>query len=121
MMGALLWLVMFLGLSALTAFGAERASLPRVDGGPKPQQQLVPGLQLAQRLPFEPNKIEPIDPKTAFLEGYQAYKSHDLIGTIARMQLAAAQLPDLADYALYYLASAERDDGNSQAAADDFR
>jgi peptidoglycan lytic transglycosylase len=120
-MGALLWVVMFLGLSAVAAFGAERASLPRVDDGSKPLQQLVSGIQLAQRLPFEPNKIEPIDPKTAFLEGYQAYRSHDLIGAIGRMQLAAAQLPDLADYALFYLASAERDDGDSQAAADDFR
>jgi soluble lytic murein transglycosylase len=119
-MGAFRWVVIFLGLSVVAAFGAERASLPRVDGRSQPEQQLIPGIELAQRLPFEPNKIEPIDPKTAFLEGYQAYKHRDLIATIGRMRLAAAQLPDLADYALFYLASAERDNGDSQAAADDF-
>jgi len=36
----------------------------------------VPGLQVrrafAQRLPFERNKVEPIDPRQAFVEGYNA-------------------------------------------------
>ncbi|MBV8451811.1 MAG: tetratricopeptide repeat protein, partial [Deltaproteobacteria bacterium] len=85
-----------------------------------PERQLVSGTELAQRLPFERNKIEPIDPKTAFVEGYQAYEHRDLIATIGRMQFAASQLPDLADYALFYLASAERDNGDSQSAANDF-
>jgi soluble lytic murein transglycosylase len=105
----------------VAAFGAERASLPRLDGRSQPEQQLVSGIGLAQLLPFERNKINPIDPKAAFVQGYDAYKHHDLIATIGPMRLAAAQLPDLADYAFFYLASAERDNGDSQAAADDFR
>jgi len=112
---------MLLVFSVVVAFAAERASLPRVHGISKPERQLVSGAELAQRLPFERNKIEPIDPKAAFMEGYQAYQHRDLIATIGRMQFAVSQLPDLADYALFYLASAERDNGDSQAAANDFR
>jgi len=99
----------------------ERTSLLRLNDTPKPERWLFSGPELAQRLPFERNKIEPIDPKAAFAEGYQAYMHHDLIAAIGRMRLAASQLPELADYAFFYLASAERDNGDSQDAADDFR
>ncbi|MBV8356350.1 MAG: transglycosylase SLT domain-containing protein, partial [Deltaproteobacteria bacterium] len=120
-MRALRWVVMLLAFSVVGTFAAERASLPRVYDASRSERQLVSGTELAQRLPFERNKIEPIDPKAAFVEGYQAYKHRDLIATIGRMQFAASRLPDLADYALFYLASAERDNGDSQAAANDFR
>jgi len=114
-------MVILLGFSAVAAFAAERTSLPPLDSIAKPERQPVGGIEVAQRLPFESNTIAPIDPKAAFLEGYRAYEQRDLIATIGRMQLAASQLPDLADYALFYLASAERDSGDSQAAANDFR
>jgi len=120
-MQVLRWVVMLLAFSVVGAFAAARASLPRVHDTSRPERQPVSSIELAQRLPFERNKIEPIDPKAAFVEGYQAYKHRDLIATIGRMQFAASQLPDLADYALFYLASAERDNGDNQSAANDFR
>jgi soluble lytic murein transglycosylase len=110
---------MLWGFSVVAAFAAGRAPLPRVDS--TSERKLISGAELAQRLPFEPNKIEPIDPKAAFVEGYHSYENRDLIATIGHMQLAASQLPELADYALFYLASAERDNGDSQSAANDFR
>jgi soluble lytic murein transglycosylase len=118
-MQALRGMVLLMGLCGLAAFAAESASLPGVENASKQARRF--GIELAQSLPFERNKIEPIDPKGAFVEGYHAYKRHDPIATIGRMQLAAAQLPDLADYALFYLASAERDNADIQAAANDFR
>jgi soluble lytic murein transglycosylase len=111
-------MALVLGLWVITASAAEAATLPCMDAARR--GQLMPGLELAQQFPFE-RRIEPNGPRAAFVEGYHAYLQRDLITTIARMRLAASQLPDLADYALFYLASAERDNGDSQAAADDFR
>ncbi|MBV8770887.1 MAG: transglycosylase SLT domain-containing protein [Deltaproteobacteria bacterium] len=111
---------MLLGLSVLAAFAAARASLVFGDyfaQGGRPENR---GIQLAQWLPFERNRVEPIDPKGAFVEGYHSYQHRDLIATIGRMRYAASQLPQLADYALFYLALAERDNGDDQAAAGDF-
>jgi soluble lytic murein transglycosylase len=85
------------------------------------QQAELSGIELAQQLPFERNEVEAIDPKAAFVEGYQAYQHHDLIAALGRMRLAASRFPALVDYALFYLASAERDNGDKQGAADDFR
>lgn len=65
--------------------------------------------------------VVPIDPEQAFVEGYAAYRAHDLMKTIERMTLAADKYPALADYALFYLGSAERDSGDSQSAAATFR
>jgi soluble lytic murein transglycosylase len=115
------WVAALLLFSVATALVATPSPALRWDrpldhAGAPPDR-----VELAQYLPFERNKIEPIDPKAAFVEGYQAYERRDLIATIGRMRLAVLQLPDLADYALFYLASAERDNGDSQAAADDFR
>ena len=101
------------------ASGAENAALPRLNESPEIERQTVP-VELAQRLPFERNKIEPIDPTAAFVEGLEAYQRRDPIAAIGRMRLAASQLPNLGDYALFYLASSERDNGDSQAAVNDF-
>jgi soluble lytic murein transglycosylase len=119
-MQLLRWMLVLLGGCAAVAFAAEGPFQPGANGTSRREQPLF-GVEIAQRLPFEPNKIEPIDPKAAFVEGYRAYEQHDLIATIGRMRLAASQLPNLADYALFYLASAERDNRDIQAAADDFR
>ncbi|HXZ89381.1 MAG TPA: transglycosylase SLT domain-containing protein [Candidatus Binataceae bacterium] len=75
---------------------------------------------LAQLLPFERNKVEPLDLRKAFLEGYGAYQRRDYFETIERMQLAAKTLPDLADYALFYLGQADRASGNKPDAAQAF-
>jgi soluble lytic murein transglycosylase len=62
-----------------------------------------------------------INPEQAFVEGYEAYRAHDLMKTIERMTLAADKYPALADYALFYLGSAQRDSGDNQSAAATFR
>jgi soluble lytic murein transglycosylase len=71
----------------------------------------------AQMLPFERNKVEPIDPRQAFVEGYHAYQRRDWPAAIERMQLAAAQVPDLVDYALFYQGLAQRESGDLAGAA----
>ena len=114
-------MMMLLGLMAVGAFTAASTSLPAMQRSSNSVERAEFAVEMAQQLPFERNQIEPIDPKAAFLEGYNAYKHRDLIATIGRMQFAASRLPDLADYAVFYLASAERDNGDSQAAASDFR
>lgn len=65
--------------------------------------------------------VVPIDPEQAFVEGYAAYRAHDLPKTIERMTLASNKYPALADYALFFLGSAQRDSGYSQNAAATFR
>jgi soluble lytic murein transglycosylase len=65
--------------------------------------------------------VVPINPEQAFVEGYEAYRAHDLMKTIERMTLAADKYPALADYALFYLGSAQRDSGDNQSAAATFR
>jgi len=65
--------------------------------------------------------VVPIDPQQAFVEGYEAYRAHDLMKTIERMTLAADKYPALADYALFFLGSAQRDSGDNSNAAATFR
>jgi soluble lytic murein transglycosylase len=64
--------------------------------------------------PIEP----PSDAQTAFLDGYRAYQNHDNSRAIDRLKFAADNFPPLADYALYYLALAQRDQHDLSASAD---
>ncbi|HKV53312.1 MAG TPA: transglycosylase SLT domain-containing protein [Candidatus Binataceae bacterium] len=100
---------------------AGRPPIENIAGHPQVAATATAGLELAQRLPFERNKIVPIDPRQSFVEGYQAFKRRDFLETIGRMQFVSSAMPALADYALFYLASAEHANGNLQGAADDFR
>lgn len=101
--GRRVWLVLIFGLAAAS------------------MRLFVPALQvrraLAQRLPFERNKVEPIDPRQAFVEGYNAYKRRDWPAVIERMQLATAQVPELIDYALFFQGRAQRENGDLAGAA----
>jgi len=92
------WLVFILGLAT--------ASMGLLMGG-----------AFAQRLPFERNKVEPIDPRQAFVEGYNAYRRGDWPAVIERMQLASAQVPELIDYALFFQGRAQRENGDLAGAA----
>ena len=65
--------------------------------------------------------VVPIDPQQAFVEGCEAYRARDLMKTIERMTLASEKYPALADYALFYLGSAQRDSGDNPSAAATFR
>jgi len=60
----------------------------------------------------------PTDGQTAFLDGYRAYVAHDNLRASDRLTFAAANFPALGDYALYYLALAEHDQGDLKASAD---
>jgi soluble lytic murein transglycosylase-like protein/TolA-binding protein len=63
--------------------------------------------------------IEPLsDAEAAFLDGYRAYREHDNIRAIDRLKFASENFPALGDYALFYLALAERDQGDLNASAD---
>lgn len=102
---------------SLCAFGWAPGSVP----GPSAARQ-TPREELAQILiPFSHETVVPIDVRKAFLEGYQAYKNHDLVAAVERMELASKSLPELADYALFYLGSAQRDNGRTENAADAFQ
>src|ERR1700676_1637470 len=65
--------------------------------------------------------VVPLDPEQSFVEGYGAYRAHDPMKTIERMTFAADKYPALADYALFFLASAQRDSGDKQSSAATFR
>ncbi len=58
------------------------------------------------------------DAQTAFVDGYRAYQNHDNARAIERLKFAADNFPALGDYALYYLALAQHDQGDLNASAD---
>jgi soluble lytic murein transglycosylase len=60
----------------------------------------------------------PSDAQTAFLDGYRAYQNHDNSRAVADLKFAADNFPALGDYALYYLALAQHDQGDLNASAD---
>src|SRR5690348_13472107 len=51
--------------------------------------------------------------------GITAYNSRDLAGAIATLHGLAAAQPRIADYAVYYLASAEQQSGDSASALEE--
>ncbi len=53
----------------------------------------------------------------AFLDGYRAYRNHDLPLAVERLGYASDHYPRLADYALYYRGLAQRDSGDLATAA----
>lgn len=60
----------------------------------------------------------PADGRTAFLEGYRAYKAHDNARAIVDLKFAADNFPALGDYALFYLALAQHDNGDLAGSSD---
>jgi soluble lytic murein transglycosylase len=60
----------------------------------------------------------PSDAQAAFLDGYRGYQNHDNARAIERLEFAARNFPALADYALFYLALAQQDQGDLNASAD---
>jgi soluble lytic murein transglycosylase len=115
-----LGLVMVAGLAAgSTALLATPArALGPVNGATAPSIRGDARSILGQ---FAVLTVVPINPEQAFVEGYAAYRAHDPMKTIERMTLAADKYPALADYALFYLGSAQRESGDDQSAAATFR
>jgi soluble lytic murein transglycosylase len=58
------------------------------------------------------------DGRTAFLEGYRAYQSQDYARAIVDLKFAAENFPALGDYALFYLALVQHDQGDLRGSAD---
>jgi soluble lytic murein transglycosylase len=65
-----------------------------------------------------PASEPPSNPQTAFLEGYRAYLGHNNSLAIDRLKFAADNFPALGDYALYYLALAQHDQGDLAGSAE---
>jgi len=87
---------------------ASSQAAPPVQTQPAPQ----PAFPIAA--PNEP----PSDGRMAFLDGYRAYQNHDNSRAIDRLKFAADNFPALGDYALFYLALAQRDQRDLNASAD---
>jgi soluble lytic murein transglycosylase len=109
-------LVLAAGSAALLV--APARALGPINGADAPSIRGTARSILAQ---FAVLTVVPIDVQQAFVEGVQAYRAHDLMKTIERMTLAADKFPTLADYALFYLGSAQRDSGDLQNASATFR
>jgi soluble lytic murein transglycosylase len=60
----------------------------------------------------------PSNSRQAFVDGIRAVQNHDYSSAIDRLQLAAARLPEVGDYALFYLGRALAGDGDLARAAD---
>jgi peptidoglycan lytic transglycosylase len=71
--------------------------------------------------PSAPPVAAPVQPPTngqaAFLDGYRAYQNHDDSRAIVSLKFAADNFPALGDYALYYLALAQHDQGDLSGSA----
>jgi soluble lytic murein transglycosylase len=106
--------VFALGIGILSASPASAMGLRPIAASIRGNPQAI----LAQ---FGILTVVPINPEQAFVEGCEAYRAHDTMKTIERMTLAAEKYPALADYALFFLGSAQRDNGDNQDAAATFR
>src|SRR5581483_4617941 len=69
--------------------------------------------------PAEPTSPEsaPADAKQAFADGYRAYVARDYRRAVTDLSVAAARYPTLGDYALFYMALAQAEQGNLADAA----
>ena len=67
-----------------------------------------------------PPDTAPADAKQAFVNGYKAYVGHDYARAITNLRVAAAQYPTLGDYALYFLAESQSEQGDLAGAAATF-
>ncbi len=59
----------------------------------------------------------PSDARAAFVDGYRAYKARDFERAAQLLSYAADRFTELRDYALFYLACAERELGRDESAA----
>ena len=106
-------------LVVLCALMAGCASGARADSAPASQVALP--AQTAFVTPAAPGAASPEPPtngQTAFLDGYRAYQNHDDARAIDRLKFAADNFPALGDYALYYLALVQHDQGDLSGSAD---
>jgi soluble lytic murein transglycosylase len=111
--GALVVLCVALGGCAS---GPAQADSVAASSPPAPSAQVRPA-----PLPATPAAVPlapPTDAQSAFLDGYRAYQSHDHLRAIERLKFAADNFPALGDYALYYLALAQHEQGDLNGSAE---
>ena len=81
---------------------------------------MAPGASVQATPPALPPDTAPASAHQAFVDGYRAYQAHDAAGAIAKLTDAANNFPALADYALFYLGCAQRDQRDLAGAAATF-
>ena len=107
--------VAYAGLVATLLAGCASAPPPAAEPQAAAIQSPGPAAQSAAQA-----RQSSSDPERAFAEGYRAYTSRDFPRAADRLSYAAANSVTLADYALYYLGSVQRDEGDLAAAAATF-
>ena len=100
--------------------GCASTTAPRAGGVATPAQmaQSVYAPAAPPAAPAAAPTEAPSDAQAAFLDGYRAYQNHDNARAIERLKFAADNFPALGDYALFYLALAQHDQGDLSASAD---
>lgn len=94
------------------------------------ESQATPAQVATESAPLSPSAAEAMpaatplapvsDAQSAFLDGYRAYQNRDYARAIERLKFAGDNFPALADYALYYLALAQIEQTDLNAAAETF-
>jgi soluble lytic murein transglycosylase-like protein/TolA-binding protein len=105
--------VMILGAILLAGCGAQA----RADSAPV-SSQTVSATPASAAVPITAPGERPSDAQAAFLDGYRAYQNHDNSRAIDRLKFAADNFPALGDYALFYLALAQHDQGDLNSSTD---
>src|SRR5271156_132636 len=105
-------------LAILCGVLAGCASAPaRADGVSAPAQVTQSAQAPSAPAAAAPDAQPPTDGQTAFVEGYRAYQNHDDARAIEQLKFAAENFPALGDYALFYLARAQHDQGDLNGSA----
>jgi soluble lytic murein transglycosylase len=105
-------------LMILCAALAGCASVPARADSPAASSPPAQTISSSPAAPVATASEPPSDGRTAFLDGYRAYQNHDNARAIVSLKFAADNFPALGDYALFYLALAQHDQGDPQGSAD---
>ncbi len=87
---------------------------------PEPESAQPIPAAAASAVPLPPDTA-PADAKQVFVDGYKAFAGRDYARAITDLTSAAANYPTMADYALFYLASAQAEQGDLAGAAATFQ
>jgi soluble lytic murein transglycosylase len=106
-------------LGAIVLYGCASAVARSRPASAEPST-MAPGATAQATPPALPPDTAPADARQAFVDGYRAYHAHDPAAAIPKLTYAANNFPALADYALFYLGSAQRDQRDLAGAATTF-
>ena len=106
--------VALVGCGSTAAPTLESSSTPLRSASEAPAARLRP---LRVSLASDSSPQTSSSSSQAFVDGYRAYRNHDLATAVDRLGYASEHFPQLADYALYYRGLAQRDSGDPAASA----